>query len=148
MTNVLARRPKSGVNKPRIRMSANDHERLSRLARSAVHSMPEVAEALNDELDRAQVLKPGRHPVDVVCMGCEVLFRDDTSGKTQTVTLVYPEDADISKGKVSVLTPIGAALIGLSAGDAMNWNTRSGDMKRLTVLHVCEPKAASSEASP
>lgn len=142
MTNVPTRRSKSGVSKPRIRLSAMDHERLSRLARSAEHTMPEVAEALNEELDRAHVLKPGRHPVDIVCMGSEVMYRDDTTGKIQTVTLVYPEDADISKGRASVLTPIGAALIGLSAGDAMNWETRSGDTRRLTVLHVCEPQQA------
>ncbi len=140
MPNNPTRRTKSGVNKPRIRLSATDHERLSRLARSAEHTMPEVAEALNEELDRAYVLKPGRQPVDVVCMGSEVMYRDDTTGRIQTVSLVYPEDADISKGKASVLTPIGAALIGLSAGDAMDWETRSGDKRSLTVLHVREPQ--------
>jgi regulator of nucleoside diphosphate kinase len=102
--------------------------------------MPAVAKALGDELDRAHVLTAGRHPGDVVCMGCEVTYRDETTGKTQTGTLVYPEEADIAKGRISVLTPIGAALIGLSVGDAMNWETRSGEMKRLTVLNVRQPQ--------
>lgn len=75
-------------------------------------------------------------------MGCQVEFRDDTTGKVQTVTLVYPGEADIAQGKISVLTPIGAALIGLRAGHSISWETRSGDIKRLTVLTVREPSPA------
>jgi regulator of nucleoside diphosphate kinase len=111
-------------------------------ASAAMHHMPEVAITLADELDRAHVLKTGRHPLDVVCMGCEVEFRDDSTGKVQKVTLVYPGDADIAQGRISVLTPIGAALIGLRAGSAITWETRVGDLKRLTVLRVREPQAA------
>lgn len=144
MTRDLIRRPKSGIAKPRIRLSASDHERLSRLARSAERTMPDAAEALDEELDRAQVLKQGRHPVDVVCMGSEVQYREETTGKLQRVTLVYPEEADIADGRISVLTPVGTALIGLSVGDSMSWETRSGDLKRLTVLLVREPQATQS----
>ena len=72
-------------------------------------------------------------------MGSEVVYRDDTTGRIQTVTLVYPNEADIAKGRVSVLTPIGTALIGLASGNSINWRTRPGDMKRLTVLQVREP---------
>ena len=128
--------------KPRITLTAADHDRLSGLASAAMHNMPEVAITLADELDRAHVLKTGRHPLDVVCMGCEVEFRDDSTGKVQKVTLVYPGDADIAQGRISVLTPIGAALIGLRAGSAITWETRVGDLKRLTVLRVREPQAA------
>jgi regulator of nucleoside diphosphate kinase len=69
-------------------------------------------------------------------MGCEVAFRDETTGKVQTVTLVYPGEADIAQGKVSVLTPIGTALIGLAAGQSITWETRTGGVRRLTVLKV------------
>ena len=58
------------------------------------------------------------------------------------MTLVYPEEADISKGKISVLTPIGTALIGLRAGHSITWETRTGDLKRLTALQVREPQLA------
>src|SRR5690349_9347638 len=102
--------------RPRITLTARDHEKLSVLARAAAHTMPDVAAVLSEELDRAHVLAKGRHPEHIVCMGCEVEFRDDTTGKVQTVTLVYPEDADISKGRISILTPIGTALIGLREG--------------------------------
>ena len=67
-------------------------------------------------------------------------FRDESTQATQTVTLVYPREADIAEGKVSVLTPIGTALIGLAEGQSILWPTRTGTSKRLTVLKVDEPK--------
>ena len=130
------------TRKPRIVLTAHDHEKLSILARAAEGSMPDVAAVLADELERAHVLTRGRHPEHTVCMGCEVEFRDDTTGKVQTVTLVYPDEADISQGKISVLTPIGTALIGLRAGHSITWETRTGDLRTLTVLAVREPQPA------
>ena len=131
-----------GRAKPRIILTATDHEKLSGLASAAAITMPEVATELMEELDRAHILPKGRHPIDTVCMGCEVDFRDDVTGRVQTVTLVYPNEADISKGRISVLTPIGTALIGLPVGKSIDWTTRTGDTKRLTVLQVREPAAA------
>ena len=128
--------------KPRITLTAQDHEKLWVLARAAENTMPDAAAVLSDELDRAHVLARGRHPEHIVCMGCAVEFRDDTTGKVQTVTLVYPDEADISKGRISVLTPIGTALIGLRAGHSITWETRTGDLRRLTVLQVREPQLA------
>ena len=85
------------------------------------------------------MLADGR-PEQTVCMGSEVEFRDDSSGKSQTVTLVYPGDADISQRRISVLTPVGTALIGLSTGDSITFETRTGDPRQLTVLQVREPQ--------
>jgi regulator of nucleoside diphosphate kinase len=124
--------------KPPITLSAGDYERLSLLARAAAARMPDVASVLAEELERAQVVADGR-PDETVCMGSEVEFRDDSTGKVQTVTLVYPGEADIAQRRISVLTPIGAALIGLSAGDSITWETRTGEPRRLTVLAVREP---------
>ena len=131
-----------GGAKPRIILTAADHEKLSVLANAAAHTMPEVAAELAEELDRAHVLPQGKRAADTVCMGCEVDFRDDMTGRVQTVTLVYPNEADISKGCISVLTPIGTALIGLPVGKSIDWTTRTGETKRLTVLRVCEPSVA------
>ena len=128
--------------KPRITLTAQDYEKLSTLARAAENTMPDAAAVLTEELERAHVLARGRHPEHIVCMGCEVEFRDDTTGKVQTVTLVYPDEADISKGRISVLTPVGTALIGLRAGHSITWETRTGDLRRLTVLQVREPQLA------
>ncbi|AWM85426.1 nucleoside diphosphate kinase regulator [Microvirga sp. 17 mud 1-3] len=129
----------AGGAKPRITLTAADHEKLSVLANAAANTVPDMAAELAEELDRAHVLSKGKHAADVVCMGCEVEFRDDMTGRVQKVTLVYPNEADIAKGRISVLTPIGTALIGLPVGQSIDWTTRTGDSKRLTVLQVQEP---------
>jgi regulator of nucleoside diphosphate kinase len=122
--------------KPSITLTAHDYERLTGLARAAMASMPEVASCLADELDRARVLPEGHRASKTVAMGSKVQFRDDLTRNVQTVLLVYPGEADIAVGKVSVLTPIGAALIGLAQGQSIIWHTRTGAAKRLTVLKV------------
>lgn len=137
----------TGSSKPRITLTATDHEKLSALADAASHTMPEVAAELADEIDRAQILPKGRSATDIVCMGCEVEFRDDVSGRVQTVTLVYPNEADIARGRISILTPIGTALIGLPVGKSIDWTTRNGDKKRLTVLQVREPAATEPQSA-
>ncbi len=123
---------------PSITLTANDYESLSVLARAAAKRMPDVASVLAEELERAHVLADNSK--QSVCMGSVVEFRDDTTGKVQTVTLVYPGDADISRRRISVLTPIGAALIGLDAGASIKWETRTGEPRRLTVLKISEPQ--------
>jgi regulator of nucleoside diphosphate kinase len=125
--------------KPRITLSAEDYERLSALARAAKSRMRDLAEGLEEELERAQVLAKGRHSGNIICMGSEVEYRDDATGKIQRVMLVYPDAADISQGKISVLTPVGTALIGLPVGRSITWETRSGEIRQLTVLAVREP---------
>ena len=130
-----------GEIRPQISLTTQDYQQLSKLARAAATTMPDIVSVLSDELERAHVLADGR-PAHTVCMGSEVEFRDDASGRTQTVTLVYPDDADIAQRKISVLTPIGTALIGLSAGDSITWETRSGDVRQLTVMQVREPQPA------
>src|SRR6185437_489891 len=83
-----------------------------------------------------QVLAKGRRPIDVVSMGCEVEFRDESTGRVQKLILVDPREADIEQRKISVLTPVGTALIGLRTGTSITWETRTGELKRLTVMGV------------
>jgi len=78
-------------------------------------------------------------PPDVVTMGSTVTFLDEESGAERTVRLVYPAQADISAGRVSVLTPIGAGLIGLSVGQSIDWPDRGGIEHRLTIVAVEQP---------
>jgi regulator of nucleoside diphosphate kinase len=131
----------SGEIKPRITLTAKDYERLSLLARAAEDQMPDLVSVLTGELERAHILVDGQAE-QTICMGSEAEFRDDTTGKVQTVTLVYQGEADISRRKISVLTPIGTALIGLRAGDSITWETRNGETRRLTVFQVREPQVA------
>ena len=67
--------------KPQIILSTEDFVSLSALARAAMNKMPELAEGLSEELERADIVDSGEQPQQVVCMGCEVEFRDDTTGK-------------------------------------------------------------------
>jgi len=131
----------NGDIKPHITLTAKDYESLSVLARAAETRMPDVAVVLSEELERAHVLADAGCE-NSVCMDSKVEFRDDTTGKVQTLRLVYPGDADIAHGRISVLTPVGAALIGLSAGDSITWETRTGEVRRLTVLSIHEPEPA------
>lgn len=140
MTNSNS--PAIHQQRPPIVLSAQDYEGLSALAYAAMNSMPSLAEALTEELERARVLAKGRQPQHIVCMNSEVEFRNETSGKIQKVTLVYPGDADISEGKISVLTPVGTALIGLRKGQSITWETPSGEVRQLSVLEVRDAASA------
>ncbi|MFU0505872.1 nucleoside diphosphate kinase regulator [Pseudaminobacter sp. NGMCC 1.201702] len=132
--NTKARR------KPNIKVSKTDHGRLLTLANGAVDRLPEVSNELLNELDRARVVDDGGVPADTVQMGSTVTFKPDT-GEAKTVTLVFPGEADISQGKVSILTPIGTALLGLSTGQSISWTARDGRQHELSVLEVTQTAA-------
>lgn len=121
--------------KPKIIVGEIDHERLTGLATTALERIPEVAEELLAEMDRAKVVAPAKLPADVVRMGSFVTF-DSDSAQHRRVQLVYPGEADIEQGRISVLTPIGAALIGLAAGQSIAWTARDGKKHVLTVTAV------------
>jgi len=121
---------------PTLHIAAEEHERLIGLAQAHLKRFPEAAERLLAEADRAVVLPADRLPRGVVTMGSYVEFRDEESGDVRCVQLVYPGEADIAQGRISVMTLIGAALIGLSAGQSITWPKRRGEHRRLTVLRA------------
>lgn len=126
---------------PPITLSAGDHERLAALAAAVQGRTPALSETLLAEIERSKIVPDDRIRDDVVRMNSTVEFRDDATGKTQRVRLVYPAEADIGTSRVSILTPIGTALIGLSKGQSIDWQTWSGEARRLTVLDVTPPTA-------
>ena len=79
-----------------------------------------------------------------MAIGRAVTYRDESTGQEKTVTPVYPEDADIARGRISILTPIGVALIGLAEGASLHWDTRDGERRVLTVLQVASQDAPES----
>ena len=121
--------------RPPILISDSEKQQLHKLARAAFNRMPDVAEELQFELERAETCPNAQVPPNVVRMHSTVRFRTD-KGTEHQVELVYPEEADIIRDRLSVLTPIGAALIGLSEGQTMDWTDREGRARRLTVLEV------------
>ena len=134
----------TATRKPRIVVGTIDHERLIGLATVAEERNPEVAEELLAEMNRARVVAPERVPADVVRMGSFVSYEAD--GKQRRVQLVYPGEADIEAGRISILTPIGAALIGLAAGQSIAWTARDGRKHTLTVITVEQPTPAAASA--
>lgn len=91
---------------------------------------------LRKELERAFVVSSALVPADVATMNSRVRYRDEKEGATRTVSLVYPAEADAAKGKVSVLTPVGSALLGLSEGQSIEWDFPDGSRRRLKLEKV------------
>lgn len=124
---------------PPIILSSRDLARLERMLETATGP---VAEALEAELVRADVREPGAIPADVVTMNSQVVCVD-ADGAEQTVRLVFPNEADAATGKVSVLAPVGAALLGLTAGQSIEWPLPGGRTTRMRVDRVLyQPEAA------
>lgn len=124
---------------PRITIAQEVMDHLEALVEGAASTTPALADRLLDELSRATILPAARIPADVAGIGSRVTWRDESTGREQTATLVWPEEADIDAGRASVLTPIGVALLGLKAGARFQWETRSGQSRDLTVLAVEPP---------
>ncbi len=122
---------------PAIVLSQSDHRQLSLLALAGTGHSADIADDLLHELDRAEIVADVALPDQIVRMGSVVRFR--TGRDQRTVTLVYPADADIGSARVSVLTPIGTALVGLRAGQSITFRTRDGRPQMLTVLNVVPP---------
>jgi regulator of nucleoside diphosphate kinase len=121
---------------PPIMISSDDVRRLSLLANSSMRRFPRVAHFLAREIDRASVI-PGQVALPgVVRMGSRLTYRDETTGRVREVTLVYPHQADIDLQRISVLTPVGAALIGLSVGQSIEFQTPTREKRVLTVVDV------------
>jgi regulator of nucleoside diphosphate kinase len=122
--------------RPPIVIDVNHFARLSALSSLTSGPMMEVCEYLREELDRAHVLPAEKLRPDIVSLGSRAEFRDEHTGKVQEIVLVYPFDADIARHRVSVLTPVGAALLGLSVNQTISFHTRTGERRELTVLKV------------
>lgn len=119
--------------RPAITLTEPDTERLSALAERIRPRQPDVADLLEAEIERAAVVAPPCIARDVVTMRSHVLFGYAHSRRTHWLTLVYPDEADLDLARISVATPVGAALIGLSEGQSIGWRTASGEERHITV---------------
>ena len=116
-------------------VSDAEYERLTDLANASMERLPAVAQELLDELERAQIVGDKDVPKDVVRMGSTVTFKSD-DGNTRTLKLVYPADESLDDHRISIMTPVGAALIGLGTGQSISWTARDGKHHQLTVKKV------------
>lgn len=130
-------------NQSSITLSRLDVERIeSLLENPALHDSP-AAERLRAEFDRADIVEPGDMPADVVSMNSSAACMEEASNKHHTLTLVYPKDADADAGRISVLAPVGSALLGLRVGQTIDWPVQGGRTLRLkvTAIHY-QPESA------
>jgi regulator of nucleoside diphosphate kinase len=129
--------PNSAQGQPTIYVTTHDYERLSALAdfyKSRRGS--DLVDFLIDELERAELVPAVDVAAKVVTMNARARIMDPDTGEARTITLVYPGEEDSSRGKVSVLTPLGTALLGLPEGARMEWRTLDDRTKRVAVLEV------------
>ena len=114
-------------------------EGLTHLATGAAKTMPTVSELLPSGIARAERLQAERIPPDAVTMHPLVEFVDEAGDVSRTVQIVYPAQADIASGRISILTPIAAGLIGPREGQSLGWLDREGHKHKLTVCKVTQP---------
>lgn len=125
---------------PPIYAIDTEADALYELAVSIEERSPDVAHKLCEELDRANVLSAQDMPSDVVIMRSNVEFVDERSGDKRKVELVWPRDADMDRNRLSVMTLVGAGLIGMRKGASINWPDRSGEERRLRIVEVSQPE--------
>lgn len=123
-------------HRPPIIVSDLDAARLEKILDSLGGDLSPNWEDLQTELDRAKIVKPEEIPPDVVTMNSTVLFRIEPSNKEFSLTLVYPNDYDLSADKISILAPVGSALLGLREGDTISWPKPGGGVLQVRVLKV------------
>ncbi len=129
---------------PPIRITSRDLGRIDGLLGSAAGQVNSpILEFLQGELDRARLVEESEVATPFVRIGSRVLFSDD-AGKTYRLTLSLPGDPSDESGSISILTPVGAALLGLSEGQSIAYETRDGRTKTITVLEVSESEPPTS----
>lgn len=127
------------MNHTPIYISRDDYSKLRLLIATALHSNASPAHTkLRDELNRAAVIDPAAFPADVVTMNSTVEFEDLGTSEIEEYTITFPENADIERRRISILAPIGTALIGCRVGDIVKWSTPGG-IRQLKVRRVTAP---------
>jgi regulator of nucleoside diphosphate kinase len=136
------------MNERAIQITQPDVEKLTKLIEMRTKMGTRDRENLNmlaKELERAEIVPANKISADAVTMHSHVLVRDLNSGVESAYTLVFPPDADIGQGKISILAPIATALLGYSEGDEIEWPTPGGWRRLKVVKLVYQPEAAGDE---
>ena len=124
--------PRSERTAPNIVVTALDLERLQRVITGYAN---DDADQLDAELARAEVVAPEHLPSDVVTMNSDLVYEDVATGARRRIRIVYPDKADVERGWVSVLAPLGHALLGLRVGQEIQWRVPRG-LRRLRIVAV------------
>jgi regulator of nucleoside diphosphate kinase len=127
------------VARPPLHLLAAESDMVATLALQTEHRQPVVAAMLLEEIERAELHEPETLPDSAVTIGSEADFIDDRTRQVRTIELVLPAMANIAEGRISILTPMGAALYGLTAGQSIDWPDLDGNERRITILRVRQP---------
>jgi regulator of nucleoside diphosphate kinase len=129
----------AGHARPPIHLLAAESDMVATLALQAEHRQPVVASMLLEDIVRAELDVPETLPDTAVSLGSQVDFVDERTCQVRGVELVLPATANIAEGRISILTPMGAALYGLTAGQAIDWPDLDGHERRIRILRVRQP---------
>lgn len=132
----------AGTERPQIHLLASESDLVAGLALQAEHRQPVVAAMLLEEIERAELHEPDTLPDDAVRLDSEVSFVDERTSQLRKVQLVVPARANIAEGRISILTPMGAALYGLRTGDSIDWPDLDGNERRIRIAKVSPPEDA------
>lgn len=124
------------IKKPEITISSLDSDRLYELIDSLPKNSLVGISELEEELARANIVKPSEVPPTIVTMNSTVKFSVESSKDDFLLTLVYPKDIDASGKKISILAPVGSALLGLSQGDQIEWPKPGGGITKVTIKEI------------
>ena len=130
---------RAGCARPPLHLLASESDIVASLALQAEHRQPVVAAMLLDEIERAELHEPETLPETVVTIGSQVDFVDERTSQLRTVEIVLPALANIAEGRISILTPMGAALYGLMAGQSIDWPNLDGHERRIRIVRVRQP---------
>ena len=128
--------PRKPTRRPPIQLIDSEADSLAGLALAAEDRVPQVSKLLLDEIARARLHPAAKIGKDVVTMRSTVRFLDESNGRESIFQLVFPREADVSAGRISNLTPVGAGLIGLRTGQSILWPDRDGHERVLKIVAV------------
>ena len=120
----------------KVILTSQDFDRLEALLASLPPNAFPGKTALQAELERAEIVEPEKVPPDVVTMNSTVRFQLLETGEEFQLTLVYPKDVQGHADRISVLAPVGSALLGMSVGDELEWPKPGGGVSTVRVVEV------------
>jgi regulator of nucleoside diphosphate kinase len=124
--------------RPQIQLLASESDLVASLALRTEDRNPVVAAMLLEEIERAELHDAATLPEDAVRLGSQVDFVDDKTSQLRKVRIVLPGEANIAEGRISILTPMGAALYGLRAGSSIDWPDLDGNKRRINIVRVVQ----------
>jgi regulator of nucleoside diphosphate kinase len=128
----------AGRVRPQIHLLASESDLVASLALRTEDRNPVVAAMLLEEIERAELHDATTFPEDAVMLGSQVDFVDDKTSQLRKVRIVLPGEANIAEGRISILTPMGAALYGLRAGSSIDWPDLDGNKRRINIVRVVQ----------